>query len=79
MSITPDTAREREERTFKIDGMSCEHCVSAVHYALSEVDSVEVVSAEIGFATVRFDPATTNHIELAAAIADAGYTVVSSS
>jgi copper chaperone len=79
MPTTSETAREREEKTFDIDGMGCEHCVSAIRDALSEVDSVAVVGAEIGSATVRFDPSVTNHIELAAAIADAGYTVVSSS
>lgn len=79
MSKAPDALQKREEKTFTIDGMSCDHCVSAVRDALSEVNSVEVVEAEIGSATVRFDPDVTNHIEIAAAIADAGYTVVSSS
>lgn len=79
MSTPPDTAQEREEKTYKIDGMGCDHCVSAIRDALREVDSVEVLDAEIGSATVRFDPSATNHIEIAAAIADAGYTVVSSS
>lgn len=79
MTTTPETAREHEERTFEIDGMGCDHCVSAVRDALSDIDSVGVLDAEIGSATVGFDPSVTNHIEIAAAIADAGYTVVSSS
>jgi len=79
MTTTPETAREHERKTFEIDGMGCDHCVSAVRDALSDIDSVEVVAVEIGTATVRFDPAVTNHVKIAAAIADAGYTVVSSS
>jgi copper chaperone CopZ len=66
---------EKEEITLSIDGMSCEHCVGAVREALKDIDSVDVQEVEIGHATVQFDPNTTNRVELAAAVADAGFTV----
>jgi copper chaperone CopZ len=78
MSTTPDAAREWKEITFNIDGMGCDHCVSAVREAVSEIDSVDVLDADVGSVAARFDPTVTNRIELAAAIADAGFTVVSS-
>jgi copper chaperone CopZ len=52
--------------------------VSAVREAVSEIDSVDVLDADVGSVAARFDPTVTNRIELAAAIADAGFTVVSS-
>lgn len=74
-SSTPP--QEIVERTLAIDGMGCEHCVSAVREAIEAIESAEAVTVEIGRATVRFDPGATNHVEIAAAIADAGFTVTS--
>jgi copper chaperone len=70
-------ATDTRKLTLTIDGMNCDHCVRAVRDALASVDSTEVESVEIGEATVTFDPDRTNRVELAAAIADAGFTVQS--
>ncbi|HHP7237519.1 heavy-metal-associated domain-containing protein [Longibacter sp.] len=68
---------EARTLTLTIDGMTCDHCVRAVEDALASIDSTEVQFVEIGEATVRFDPDRTNRVELAAAVADAGFTVQS--
>jgi copper chaperone CopZ len=70
-------ATEAKTLTLTIDGMTCDHCVRAVEEALAGIDSTEVQSVEVGEATVRFDPDRTNRVELAAAVADAGFTVQS--
>ena len=57
----------------KVDGMSCEHCVSAVNQALERVPGVEQVvevSLERGEAVVEGEP----HVSaLIAAIEEEGY------
>jgi copper chaperone len=62
--------------TFKIGGMSCDHCVRAIRFALAEIPSVEIDSVTIGSATLRFDPSATTVDRLVAAIDDAGYQVL---
>ena len=65
----------QQKETFDIDGMGCEHCVTAVRDALATLDGVTVESAAIGHATVAYDADTTPRTALVAAIEDAGYTV----
>ena len=60
-----------------IDGMGCEHCVTAVRDALDTVDGVTVEEVEIGSATVAYDPGAASHDDLVRAIEDAGYSVPS--
>jgi copper chaperone CopZ len=59
--------------TLQIDGMSCGHCVGAVHRALAALPGVEVESVEIGRARVRFDETATSPAALVGAVRDAGY------
>ena len=60
-----------------IDGMGCEHCVTAVEEALDTVDGVTVEEVEIGSATVAYDPEAASHDDLVRAIEEAGYSVLS--
>ena len=62
-----------ERMTMKIDGMSCSHCVKAVHEALAELPGVDVEQVEIGSARVAYDPARADRTALAEAVRDAGY------
>ena len=62
-----------ERTTMRIDGMSCSHCVKAVHEALAELPGVDVEQVEIGSARVAYDPARTDRRTLADAVRDAGY------
>jgi copper chaperone len=63
--------------TMTIEGMSCGHCVMAVRRALQAIDGVEVEEVKVGSATVAYDPATTSAEQLAGAVQDEGYEVVS--
>lgn len=56
-----------------IEGMSCNHCVSAVTSALRKLDGVEVRNVSIGEATVDIEPDKANPETVAAAVSDAGY------
>ena len=61
------------EKKLKIEGMSCGHCVKAVHGLLSEIDGVE--SSEISLpddAVVVFDETLTNVDNLKKIINDSG-------
>ncbi len=71
--------REKEfamEKTLKIEGMMCMHCVSHVKKALEGVPGAESVDVDLeaGAATVRVSAAATDDI-LTAAVVDAGYEV----
>ena len=64
-----------KERKFKIEGMSCHHCVKAVQKELDaiNVDSYEV---EIGSAVVKYDETKMDERKIIGAIKEAGYKVV---
>ena len=57
-----------------IEGMSCDHCVSAVRGRLERTDGVKVDDVTIGSAVIDFDPAKTSIDDIEEAIADEGYT-----
>ena len=61
-------------KEFKIEGMSCNHCVMAVKNALKEFDPSEL-NVEIGKAVVTFDEKEVTEKELTAAIEEEGYKV----
>jgi copper chaperone len=62
---------------FKIEGMSCGHCVMAVRKALSRLDNVKVSDVQIGKANVEYDETKTTESSIIIAIDEAGYKVVS--
>lgn len=61
--------------TLQIQGMSCQHCVSAVSKALKGLPGVEEAQVAIGSAVVRYDPAKVTVDKLKAAVEDQGYNV----
>ncbi len=63
-----------EHLNLTIEGMSCDHCRSAVRGRLERTPGVQVEQVEIGSATIQFDPATTSVDDIENAIADEGYT-----
>lgn len=65
------------EAKLKIDGMSCQHCVSAVKKALCEVTGVDSTEVEIGSAHVTFDDKKVTQKDLEKAVEKAGFTVKS--
>ena len=65
------------EYEFKIEGMSCHHCVMAVESELREA-GFEKYAVEIGSAKVEFDGSSKNEIKIKTTIEKAGYRVVQS-
>jgi copper chaperone CopZ len=65
-----------DEKTLKIDGMSCDHCVARVKKALEGVPNLAVVTVDVGKAQVNTVPAGLQEVIDAAirALDEAGYT-----
>lgn len=63
------------EKTFKIEGMSCQHCVKAVEVELNEI-GVEPIEIEIGSVKVKFEESKFSDREIIAAVEEAGFRVV---
>ncbi|MFB6248648.1 MAG: heavy-metal-associated domain-containing protein [Salinibacter sp.] len=62
-----------QDRTLRIDGMHCGHCVDVVEEALDGLDGVTVQDVDVGSAQVAYAPAEVSDDALAAALDDAGY------
>ena len=64
-------------KTFKVNGMMCQHCQARVKDALDAVEGVEktVVDLDNGTATVTLSNDISDDV-LAKAITDAGYEVI---
>ncbi len=71
------TATAVDHVTFITPGLTCGHCVAKVQDAVKKVDGVVSVqaSAETRFVDVDFDPMVVTSLEVARAMADAGYPV----
>lgn len=61
--------------TFKVTGMTCGGCVSAVTKVLSAVDGVETVNVSLAsnVATIEFDERKTDLSRLKSAVTESGY------
>lgn len=62
-------------KEFKIEGMSCGHCVLAVNKELSKLE-LEDKQVEIGTAKVSYDESKTSEKQIIEAIEEAGYKIV---
>jgi len=62
-------------KEFKIEGMSCSHCVMAVEKELNKLD-IKNKKVEIGAAKIEFDPDKVNEEEIKSSIKEAGYTLI---
>ena len=63
------------EVKFKIDGMSCNHCVMAVKKEIQKLN-VDSLDVKIGEATVKFDEKKVSESQIKDAITEAGYAVI---
>ncbi len=64
------------EKTFKVDGMHCEHCKSRVEQAVNDIPGViGKVDLEKGELAVRYTAEVADDV-IKSAIANAGFTVV---
>jgi copper chaperone len=62
-------------KEYKIEGMSCSHCVMAVEKELNKLD-VKKKKVEIGSAKIEFDPDKVSEEDIKNSITDAGYIVI---
>jgi copper chaperone len=64
--------------TFKVEGMSCEHCQRAVTEALEGVNGVRHAEVDLagGRATITVEGSSVDSLRLRDAVAEAGYTLV---
>ena len=65
-----------ETQTFKLRGMSCAACASAIAAAIRAVPGVEGCSVNFGAeqAAVTYNPSSTTLAQIQAAVDEAGYT-----
>ncbi len=60
---------------FKIEGMSCQHCIMAVKRELERLP-VQSVDVKMGLAEINYDETRLNENQLRQAIESAGYNVL---
>ncbi len=77
-SIGTEAKMHNTVQTLALEGMTCASCAARVEKALKKIDGVEI--ADVNLATeavsLSFNPAKTGLSELAAAVEQAGYTLV---
>ena len=61
------------ELTYRVDGMSCEHCRTAVTAEVTQVDGVDAVDVDLDAKLVRVHGAGLEQAAVVAAIDEAGY------
>ena len=61
--------------TLKVEGMSCQHCVSSVEGALKEIGAEGKVDLQGGSVEVAYNENSTTIEKIKAAIEDQGYDV----
>jgi copper chaperone len=62
-------------KEFKIEGMSCGHCVIAVEKELNKLD-IKKRKVKIGLAKIEFDSDKVSEEDIKKSITEAGYIVV---
>jgi copper chaperone len=67
--------KQEPMRNYTVDGMSCEHCRLAVAEEVGAVGGVEAVTVDLETGAVGVHGAGFTDDEVAAAVAEAGYTV----
>ncbi len=70
--------KQGEKITFKVEGMSCNHCKQSIEKAVRALAGVASATVDLAQneVEVSFDPQTVKKEELETAIINAGYRVV---
>ena len=63
-------------RTYSVEGMSCEHCVSAITGEVGKVAGIDDVAVDLDAKTVTVTGETLDDAAVRAAVDEAGYTLV---
>ena len=66
----------QDHLTYRVDGMSCEHCRTAVTGEVSQVAGVRSVDVDLETKLVRVEGAGMDAADVVAAIDEAGYDAV---
>ena len=66
-----------DTRTYAVQGMNCSHCVTSVRAEVSEVAGVQDVEVELGSSRMTVTGGAIGDAAVEAAVAEAGYEVVS--
>lgn len=66
------------KQSFKIDGMSCQHCKAAVTEALEALAGVQSVQVDLetGTAEITYEEGSVTTEQVQAAIEEAGYELI---
>jgi copper chaperone len=63
-------------RTYRVDGMTCGHCVAAVEGEISQLPGVAAVRADLASGQVTVHGEALDDAAVAAAVDEAGYVLV---
>jgi copper chaperone len=63
------------DRTYKVDGMTCEHCVAAVTEEVSRIPGAERVEVDLGSGMLVVGGDGVATADVKAAVEEAGYTL----
>ena len=64
-----------ENKTFSVEGMSCNHCVNSIEGALKQIGASGKVDLSAGTVAVEFDASKLTAAQIKEAIEDQGYDV----
>jgi copper chaperone len=62
-----------ETLTYRVDGMTCDHCKAAVSQEVAKVAGVEAVDVDLDTKLVRVSGDGVDHDAVVAAVDEAGY------
>jgi len=71
-----DSSPTPTPRRYTVTGMTCAHCVRAVHEEVSEVPGVEAVEVDLASGRLTVEGETAVDRAIRDAVAEAGYEVV---
>jgi copper chaperone len=74
--MIPEFIKEKVMIVFKVDDMSCNHCVNAITDAVREADRDAKVTIDLAARRVAIEPVAARSEVLHAAIEEAGFTPV---
>jgi copper chaperone len=69
--------RNPADRSFVVSGMTCQHCVASVHEEVSDIAGVDAVDVDLASGRLVVTGQDVSDDAVRAAVADAGYEVVS--
>jgi copper chaperone len=64
------------ERTYRVEGVTCDHCVQTVSSEVGKVDGVQDVDVQLATGEVTVTGETVDDTAIRSAIKEAGYEVV---